>query len=127
MFLSKCNTLYNVSLAVHSTVTGAKNFVHYPQMFITYGSLHNGVLLCFLWDQPLSVEIRYMYIFLIFISFSYPAGFVYIFTGLYYLTGHGTDIRTAQYIFAALYILTLVCVFAIYQKTSSVSLEITTR
>ncbi|CAH3038664.1 unnamed protein product [Porites lobata] len=50
----------------------------------------------------------------------YPAGFVYIFTGLYYLTGHGTDIRTAQYIFAALYILTLVCVFAIYQKTSSV-------
>lgn len=69
----------------------------------------------------------YMYIFLIFISFSYPAGFVYIFTGLYYLTGHGTDIRTAQYIFAALYILTLVCVFAIYQKTSSVSLEITTR
>ena len=67
-----------------------------------------------------------MDIFLIFISFSYPAGFVYIFTGLYYLTGHGTDIRTAQYIFAALYVLTLVCVFAIYQKTSSVSLEITT-
>ena len=127
MFLSKYNTLYNVSLAIHSTVTGAKNFVHYPQMFITQGSLHNGVLLCFLWDQPLSVEIIYMYIFLIFISFSYPAGFVYIFTGLYYLTGHGTDIRTAQYIFAALYILTLVCVFAIYQKTSSVSLKITTR
>ena len=68
-----------------------------------------------------------MDIFLIFISFSYPAGFVYIFTGLYYLTGHGRDIRTAQYIFTALYILTLVCVFAIYQKTSSVSLEITTR
>ena len=85
------------------------------------------VLLCFLWDQPLSVEIIDMDIFLIFISFSYPAGFVYIFTGLYYLTGHGRDIRTAQYIFAALYILTLVCVFAIYQKTSSVSLEITTR
>ena len=62
---------------------------------------------------------------LVFIFFSYPAGFIYIFTGLYYLTGHGTDIRTAQYIFAALYILTLVCVFAIYQKTASVSPEIT--
>lgn len=50
----------------------------------------------------------------------YPAGFVYLFAGLYYLTGHGTDIKTAQYIFAVLYILTLVSVFAIYQKTSSV-------
>ncbi|XP_078373339.1 dol-P-Man:Man(5)GlcNAc(2)-PP-Dol alpha-1,3-mannosyltransferase-like [Oculina patagonica] len=50
----------------------------------------------------------------------YPAGFVYIFAGLYYLTGHGTDIKTAQYIFAALYVLTLVCVFAIYQKTAAV-------
>ena len=53
---------------------------------------------------------------------SYPAGFVYLFAGLYYLTGHGTDIKTAQYIFAVLYILTLVSVFAIYQKTSSVSI-----
>lgn len=50
----------------------------------------------------------------------YPAGFVYLFAGLYYLTGNGTDIQTAQYIFAVLYILTLVSVFAIYQKTSSV-------
>ena len=59
-----------------------------------------------------------------FLSFcSYPAGFVYIFAGLYYLTGHGTDIRTAQYIFVALYILTLLCVFAIYQKTATVSIE----
>ena len=56
--------------------------------------------------------------------FSYPAGFVYVFAGLYYLTGHGTDIRTAQYIFAAFYIVTLVCIFAIYQKTATVSLEI---
>ena len=37
------------------------------------------------------------------------------------MTGHGTDIKTAQYIFAVLYILTLVCVFAIYHKTASVS------
>ena len=47
---------------------------------------------------------------------------MYIFAGLYYVTGHGTDIKTAQYIFAALYILTLVCVFMIYQKTASVSI-----
>ena len=47
---------------------------------------------------------------------------MYIFAGLYYLTGHGTDIRTAQYIFAALYILTLVCIFAIYHKTATVSM-----
>ena len=55
-------------------------------------------------------------------SFRYPAGFVYIFAGLYYVTGHGTDIKTAQYIFAVLYILTLLCVFAIYHKTASVSI-----
>lgn len=45
---------------------------------------------------------------------------MYIFAGLYYVSGHGIDIKTAQYIFAALYILTLVCVFMIYQKTASV-------
>ncbi|XP_068753677.1 dol-P-Man:Man(5)GlcNAc(2)-PP-Dol alpha-1,3-mannosyltransferase-like [Montipora capricornis] len=50
----------------------------------------------------------------------YPAGFVYIFAGLYYLTAHGTDIRTAQYVFAVLYVVTLVCVFAIYQETATV-------
>ncbi|KAK2551176.1 Dol-P-Man:Man(5)GlcNAc(2)-PP-Dol alpha-1 [Acropora cervicornis] len=50
----------------------------------------------------------------------YPAGFVYIFAGLYYITGHGTDIKTAQYIFAALYIITLLCIFAIYQETATV-------
>ena len=38
------------------------------------------------------------------------------------MTGHGTDIKTAQYIFAVLYILTLLCVFAIYHKTASVSI-----
>ena len=55
---------------------------------------------------------------------SYPAGFVYIFAGLYYITGHGTDIKTAQYIFAALYIITLLCIFAIYQETATVSVEL---
>ena len=47
---------------------------------------------------------------------------MYIFAGLYYLTGHGADIKTAQYIFAVFYMLTLVCVFTIYQKTNAVSI-----
>ncbi|KAK3701359.1 hypothetical protein QZH41_008733 [Actinostola sp. cb2023] len=50
----------------------------------------------------------------------YPAGFVYIYGGLYYITNKGIDIRTAQYIFAALYLATLLVVFTIYQKTSKV-------
>ena len=37
----------------------------------------------------------------------YPAGFVYLFSGLYYLTDHGKDIDHAQFIFALLYILHL--------------------
>ncbi|XP_053246709.1 dol-P-Man:Man(5)GlcNAc(2)-PP-Dol alpha-1,3-mannosyltransferase isoform X3 [Podarcis raffonei] len=50
----------------------------------------------------------------------YPAGFVYIFLGLYYATGHGTNIRLAQYLFAALYLATLLLVFRIYSRTSKV-------
>lgn len=50
----------------------------------------------------------------------YPAGFVYFFSGLYHITSKGSDIRTAQYIFLLLYLLTLVVVFAIYQKTLKV-------
>ncbi|XP_052819413.1 dol-P-Man:Man(5)GlcNAc(2)-PP-Dol alpha-1,3-mannosyltransferase-like [Mya arenaria] len=50
----------------------------------------------------------------------YPAGFVYIFTGLYHLTDHGANIRLAQYCFAALYILTLLVVFDIYRKVRKV-------
>ncbi|KAK6176852.1 hypothetical protein SNE40_015073 [Patella caerulea] len=45
----------------------------------------------------------------------YPAGFVYIYTALYYITDHGTNIRLAQYIFACLYMLTLLIVFDIYR------------
>ncbi|ESO99386.1 hypothetical protein LOTGIDRAFT_231054 [Lottia gigantea] len=45
----------------------------------------------------------------------YPAGFVYIYTALYYITDHGVNIRLAQYIFAILYILTLLVVFDIYR------------
>lgn len=50
----------------------------------------------------------------------YPAGFVYIFSGLYYITSHGTEIRAAQYFFAALYVITLTLVFRIYAKTKKV-------
>ncbi|NWR63747.1 ALG3 mannosyltransferase, partial [Bucorvus abyssinicus] len=50
----------------------------------------------------------------------YPAGFVYIFLGLYYATGRGTDIRLAQYLFAGLYLLNLLLVFRIYSRTNKV-------
>ncbi|XP_069693593.1 lethal(2)neighbour of tid protein [Periplaneta americana] len=50
----------------------------------------------------------------------YPAGFVYIFTALYYLTNHGQNIRFAQYIFAFLYIVLLCLVFRIYKKSKKV-------
>ncbi|XP_023043304.1 dol-P-Man:Man(5)GlcNAc(2)-PP-Dol alpha-1,3-mannosyltransferase isoform X3 [Piliocolobus tephrosceles] len=52
----------------------------------------------------------------------YPAGFVYIFMGLYYVTGRGTDIRMAQNIFAVLYLATLLLVFLIYHQTCKVVL-----
>ncbi|XP_021065785.1 dol-P-Man:Man(5)GlcNAc(2)-PP-Dol alpha-1,3-mannosyltransferase isoform X1 [Mus pahari] len=50
----------------------------------------------------------------------YPAGFLYLFTGLYYATDRGTDIPMAQNIFAVLYLVTLVLVFLIYHQTSKV-------
>ncbi|XP_051482575.1 dol-P-Man:Man(5)GlcNAc(2)-PP-Dol alpha-1,3-mannosyltransferase isoform X2 [Apus apus] len=48
----------------------------------------------------------------------YPAGFVYIFLGLYYVTGRGADIRLAQHLFAGLYLLNLLLVFRIYCRTN---------
>ncbi|XP_030219824.1 dol-P-Man:Man(5)GlcNAc(2)-PP-Dol alpha-1,3-mannosyltransferase [Gadus morhua] len=50
----------------------------------------------------------------------YPAGFVYIFTALYYVTSHGVNIRLAQYLFAAFYLITLLLVFRIYNRTKKV-------
>ncbi|KAM9315996.1 dol-P-Man:Man(5)GlcNAc(2)-PP-Dol alpha-1,3-mannosyltransferase [Gastrophryne carolinensis] len=50
----------------------------------------------------------------------YPAGFVYIFSALYYITDQGSNIRLAQYIFAVLYLLTLFLVFRIYNITKKV-------
>lgn len=46
---------------------------------------------------------------------------MYIFMGLYYATGQGTDIRMAQHIFAMLYLATLLLVFLIYHQTCKVS------
>lgn len=46
----------------------------------------------------------------------YPAGFVYVFSMFYYLTDRGRDIRTAQYIFAALQAVVLSLVLFIYRK-----------
>lgn len=51
---------------------------------------------------------------------SYPAGFVYIFLGLYHVTARGSDIRLAQYLFAGLYLLNLLLVFRIYCRTNKV-------
>lgn len=50
----------------------------------------------------------------------YPAGFVYIFMILYYITEHGRNVRLAQYIYAGLYILLLYLVFQIYCKSKKV-------
>jgi alpha-1,3-mannosyltransferase len=50
----------------------------------------------------------------------YPAGFVYVYAALYYITNHGQNIRLAQYIFAFLYIALLCLVFRIYMKSKKV-------
>ncbi|KAK0786816.1 dolichyl-P-Man:Man(5)GlcNAc(2)-PP-dolichol alpha-1,3-mannosyltransferase [Friedmanniomyces endolithicus] len=46
----------------------------------------------------------------------YPAAHVYIYRLLHYLTNEGTDIRVAQYIFAALYLSTLALVMQCYRQ-----------
>jgi len=50
----------------------------------------------------------------------YPAGFVWIYTVLYYVTSQGTNIRLAQHIFSALYLVNLALVFRIMVKTRKV-------
>lgn len=50
----------------------------------------------------------------------YPAGFVYVYSLLYYATSYGVNIRAAQYIFALLYVALLILVFKIYAKTKKV-------
>ena len=51
---------------------------------------------------------------------SYPAGFVYVFTLLYWLTSAGSDIHLGQYIFAVLYLVTVLMVFSIYRRVRKV-------
>lgn len=46
----------------------------------------------------------------------YPAVHVYIYSGLYWLTDEGRDIKLAQGIFAALYLFTLGGVMACYRR-----------
>lgn len=50
----------------------------------------------------------------------YPAGFIYFYSVLYYLTEQGKNIRTAQYIFAGIYVATLALVYRIYARCNSV-------
>ncbi|CAL1532391.1 unnamed protein product [Lymnaea stagnalis] len=50
----------------------------------------------------------------------YPAGFVYVFMGLYFLTDLGVNITRAQYIFAGLYIINLLVVFDIYRQAKRI-------
>ena len=56
----------------------------------------------------------------IFIFIRYPAGFVYIFSLLYSITGQGHELRVAQYIFALIYLLNLALVIRICHKTAKV-------
>lgn len=50
----------------------------------------------------------------------YPAGFVWIYTGLYHLTDQGKNVQFAQYIYIALYIAMLSLVLNIYIRTKKV-------
>ncbi|KAH9634177.1 hypothetical protein HF086_001379 [Spodoptera exigua] len=50
----------------------------------------------------------------------YPAGFVYIYSFLYFVTGQGENIKLAQYIFIGIYLLQLCLVLRIYIKTKKV-------
>lgn len=50
----------------------------------------------------------------------YPAGFVYFYSFLYYLTNKGTNIRLAQYIFEGLYLISQLIVCGIYQRSKKV-------
>ncbi|EGG14602.1 glycosyltransferase [Cavenderia fasciculata] len=50
----------------------------------------------------------------------YPAGYIYVYTALYWLTNLGQDIRVAQWIFVALYLTLTLVVFFIYNRSKSV-------
>jgi len=50
----------------------------------------------------------------------YPAGFVWFYMALYYLTSLGTNIRLAQYVFCVIYVATLGLVFRLLCRTRKV-------
>lgn len=50
----------------------------------------------------------------------YPAGFVYIYSLLYFITSYGENIKLAQYIFVAIYLLQLCLVLRIYNMSRKV-------
>lgn len=50
----------------------------------------------------------------------YPAGFVYIYSILYFITSRGSNIRLAQYVFIGVYLLQMACVLRIYVKSRKV-------
>ncbi|CAH8556785.1 dolichyl-P-Man:Man(5)GlcNAc(2)-PP-dolichol alpha-1,3-mannosyltransferase, variant 2 [Schistosoma haematobium] len=50
----------------------------------------------------------------------YPAGHLYVYTFLHWLSGGGSLIRNAQFVFLGLYITTLVLIFNIYRLSSQI-------
>lgn len=50
----------------------------------------------------------------------YPAGFVYIYSVLYWITGNGANILLAQYIFLGIYVVFIGIVLSIYHETKLV-------
>ncbi|KAA1124448.1 dolichyl-P-Man:Man(5)GlcNAc(2)-PP-dolichol alpha-1,3-mannosyltransferase [Puccinia graminis f. sp. tritici] len=50
---------------------------------------------------------------------NYPAGFVHVYSVLYSLTQQGQDVKLAQYLFGAIYLITMGCVLAIYKRCES--------
>ncbi len=51
----------------------------------------------------------------------YPAGFVYLFSVLYYLTDLGNNILLGQYLFLGLYVAFIAVLFVIHHKAKVVS------
>lgn len=50
----------------------------------------------------------------------YPAGFVYIYTALYYITNNGRNIYLAQYIFFSFYLVQAILSYRILKKTAKI-------
>lgn len=51
---------------------------------------------------------------------SYPGGFLWIFSGVYYICDYGKDVRSAQIIFAAVYVATFAIVCRLYTYSRKV-------